>query len=266
MRRSLVIIKLGGSVITDKGRGKRVFRKDQVKRLAKEIFEARKKKDCDLIIAHGAGSFGHPLAVKYKLHQGYLGPESFKGFVLTKKAMYDLSLLVWREFSRAGLLACVVEPASHMVVSDGKIQKFDGRFIKLLVKRNIIPILFGDVVFDQKQGIAIVSADQIVSKLARMLGASKVIFVSDVEGVFDKNPKVYKDAKLIREINSKNYEEVLSKMHVHNKNDVTGEMKGKLMAIKNELEDMEVRIISGFIENNLRMLLLGGSSGTRILL
>ena len=56
----MYIIKLGGSVITDK-RKENYFKKDIVDNLAKVIKKANKK----TIIIHGAGSFGHIIADKY---------------------------------------------------------------------------------------------------------------------------------------------------------------------------------------------------------
>lgn len=265
MKKSLVIIKLGGSVITDKASHKPIFRKKEVKRLVGEIVAAMKKKNFDLILVHGAGSFGHPVAKRYNIHKGYLGKESSRGFALTKKALSDLNQLFWQECLSGGLVSCVVEPSAVIESANGKIQKFDTAFIENLVRKAIVPILFGDAVFDSKMGFSICSGDAIVSYLARKFKASKVIFVSDVEGVYDKSPKLFKDAKLIPEVNEENFEGVLKSMVVHNKNDVSGEMRGKIIAAKNDLGGFKVRIINGLSPRTLEAVLGGNRVGTSIL-
>ncbi len=62
----LTLIKLGGSVITQKDK-EYTFKKSVVKRLAKEIKKSNKK----VLIAHGSGSFGHTSALKYGGMNGY---------------------------------------------------------------------------------------------------------------------------------------------------------------------------------------------------
>lgn len=249
--RDLIVIKLGGSVITDKSKSHGVFRKKVVERLAREIFQAKKQKDFDLILVHGAGSFGHPIAKKYNLHTGYLGSKSSEGFVLTKKAMFDLLLLIWESLSKAGLNSCVVEPSAVIVAEGGRIKTFNTEFIENLLGKKIIPVLFGDAVVDKKMGFSIISGDLMVSYLAKKFKSDKVIFVSDVDGVFDKNPKVYSHAKLIGEVNEKNYKKIIKNMEIYNKNDISEEMKGKLLAIRKNLVGTKVEVINGLKPNFL---------------
>ncbi|MEX2028487.1 MAG: isopentenyl phosphate kinase [Candidatus Curtissbacteria bacterium] len=265
MKKDFVIIKLGGSVITDKGRGKGTFRRAIIKRLMGEIVSARKKKDFDLILIHGAGSFAHPLAKKYNLHKGYLGPKSVEGFTLTRKAVMDLSLLVWEEVQRVGVGSSCVQSAEVIYGSNGKIKIFNTEYIQNLLLHDMVPILSGDVVFDEKMGFSIISGDKITAYLAKKLKAKRVIFVSDVDGVFDRNPKSFKDAKLISKIDSKNYSDVIKNMTSYNKDDVTGEMAGKILAIKKDLAGFDVQIINGLSANSLKMTLEGKDKGTSIL-
>jgi isopentenyl phosphate kinase len=61
----MFILKLGGSIITDKTK-ECTFKQEIVNKLAKEIKKAKK----EIIIVHGAGSYGHILAEKYQLNKG----------------------------------------------------------------------------------------------------------------------------------------------------------------------------------------------------
>ena len=69
----MYIIKLGGSVITDKSK-ESFFKKEIMNNLSKEIKKANKR----CIIIHGAGSFGHILAKKYKLNNGFIHNNQLK--------------------------------------------------------------------------------------------------------------------------------------------------------------------------------------------
>lgn len=122
----------------------------------------------------------------------------------------------------------------------------------------------GDDALDREKGIAVLSGDKTVAYLAKKFKAEKVIFVSDVDGVYDKNPKVYKDAKLIREINIKNFDRITNSMEVFNKNDASGEMKGKLLAIKERLLGQEVLLLNGFTDRALIKGLFREFMGTKI--
>ena len=249
--KNLIIIKLGGSIITDKTAKQGVFRQEIVERIAQEIKAAQEKNGFDLILVHGAGSFGHPIAKKYRLNEGYIDGQSSEGFAKTKIGVMELNLLVKQELSKANLAACIIESSAVIKAHSGKIKKIDLGFIRFLLASDIIPILSGDVVIDQETGFSIISGDQIASHLARKLRAKTVVFVSDVNGIFDKNPKTYKDAQLIGEINNRNYHFIVKNMKTNNLNDVTGEMGGKILAIKKDLSGIKALIINGLKKENL---------------
>jgi len=264
--KNLVIIKIGGSVITNKSSDKPVFRKSICLRLFEEIAMVKKKNNFDLILVHGAGSFGHPLAKKYRLNEGFVNSKTSRGISLTKQSMLKLNNLVLNELIVTGLDACIVETSAVATTTNRRINTFNLESVSNLINKKIIPVLYGDVVIDTKKGISILSGDQTAVYLARKLGAKKVIFVSDVKGIYDRNPKEFTDARLIREVNASNLRSILSAMRNHNKNDVTGEMKGKILAAKQDLAGISTIIISGLIPNSLRGALLDRVNGTRILL
>ena len=74
----MYILKLGGSVITDKTK-ECSFKKQVMDNLAKNI----KKADKQIILIHGAGSFGHIQAKKYRLNEGYTSEGQIHGFSIT---------------------------------------------------------------------------------------------------------------------------------------------------------------------------------------
>jgi len=55
--KDIILLKLGGSLLTDKNKPFSI-REDVVKSAVRQVIEANKK----IILIHGGGSFGHPLA------------------------------------------------------------------------------------------------------------------------------------------------------------------------------------------------------------
>ena len=43
--------------------------------------------------------------------------------------------------------------------------------------------------------------DRLASRVAQITNADTLILLSDVNGLYTKNPKIYKDAQLIKEVN-----------------------------------------------------------------
>ena len=90
------LIKLGGSVITDKARPL-TPRLEDIKRLTREIAAVPGGK----IIVHGAGSFGHIKAAEYKLSEGYKDKKQSEGISLVQRDMRVLNQIVVDAFHEA---------------------------------------------------------------------------------------------------------------------------------------------------------------------
>jgi len=82
--KKLILIKLGGSVITDKS-AKFKAKPEVISRLAKEIESGRQslREDHLFLIGHGQGSFAHIPAVKYQTQKGLINEGSVKSFCET---------------------------------------------------------------------------------------------------------------------------------------------------------------------------------------
>jgi len=111
----MFILKLGGSVITDKS-VENSFKKDIVERLALEIKKANK----EVIIIHGAGSYGHILAKKYDLNNGYKNEEQKLGFAKTHTSVQQLNSLVLKSLQQNNIAAVSIPPHAIMKLDDHK--------------------------------------------------------------------------------------------------------------------------------------------------
>ena len=85
MKTGPIILKLGGSVITNKRVGKPVVRVRHVKQLAREVsrvcLDGARGSRPPLILLYGGGSFGHPLAHRYQLSGKMLSIDSLNSTI-----------------------------------------------------------------------------------------------------------------------------------------------------------------------------------------
>lgn len=230
-----VILKIGGSAITDKS-GELEAKTQVINRLAQEIQKAEVK---SLILVHGGGSFGHPSAKRNSIREGFRNPNQLIGFAETHHFMTVLNGLVMDSLIMNGVPAVSITPSSCMATEKGRIKVFESAPLKMLMKIGFLPVLYGDAVADTKMGFTILSGDQIVSALALQLNAQRIIMGVDVDGLFDTDPKekdIQKTATLLTHVTLDDLRRLTSAMDKPNDSDVTGGMYGKLMELMPAVE------------------------------
>lgn len=175
-----IILKLGGGAITHKDK---LFSVDyeSLRSIAEDIGKFLSERDHPLLIVHGGGSFGHPIAKKY-LDSGGLSSEAF---VEIEDAMRELNNIVVREFRRASIRAQSFQTSSHFITRRGEVYKMWVEPIIEALSRGIIPVLYGDVVIDISEGYSILSGDTIAALMIRELRSMKGYFATSVDGVYE---------------------------------------------------------------------------------
>jgi isopentenyl phosphate kinase len=236
------VVKLGGSVITDKKK-KFFVRKEVLSRLAREISKSKRP----LVIVHGGGSFGHPLAAEYKIADGFTDNRQLMGFALTHRAMEELNTHVVKALRAVGSPAIAVQPSATVVVRNEEIVSMDVRPIKNLLELGLVPVLYGDTVPDLKKGMSILSGDQLAVYLTKALHAQRLIVAADVNGVYTSDPRVDGKAKLLRKITPADRNK-LSFYRDKRVKDVTGGMRNKV----EELLDLAKSGIESEIANAMK--------------
>lgn len=223
--RNLVLIKLGGSIITDKNNAFTAKGRTML-RLAREIKNSRKKlKNTLIIIGHGTGSYGHVPAAKYKTKEGINGRESIYGMSITEDAARRLNGILINNFLKEKLPVFSFSPASFIFSDRQRYIKsyFEPVFRSLTI--GVIPVVYGDVIMDKSIGCTIFSTEKVFSILASKLKSSyniRIIYASDVDGVYDENGKV------IPVISSKNFASFEKEIIGAKGIDVTGGMLHKV--------------------------------------
>ena len=168
----MILIKLGGSVITDKARY-RTFNSGVVGRLCREIKESGK----DVVIVHGAGSFGHVLAKEHDVNSGFRDKSQIPAVAQICYDVRELNSMVVSELISAGIPSVSVPTGSCFVMDNRELIFDNSEPIRRFRDLGIVPVLFGDVVTDRSLGFAICSGDQIMERLAELLSPETGFFV-----------------------------------------------------------------------------------------
>ena len=246
------ILKIGGSILTDKTNESLVdaARCSEIKRVAEEVAAH----PGELVLVHGAGSFGHVPARRYGLPALF----SAEGLRVTHSSVVRLNDLMVEALSEAGLSPLPVHPLSCVLLKDGRIERFAREPIEEMVRDGLLPVLHGDVAMDVTRKAGIVSGDQIVPYLARALHAEVVAVGSNVDGVMASG-------RLVPEITRKDLPSIERHLGASAGVDVTGGMRGKLL----EMLDLSDAGISSIIFNaakkgNIARALCGESVGTKV--
>lgn len=175
-----VILKLGGSVITDKS-GECAIDHARLHEVAEDLAARRASA---LVLVHGAGSCGHPEARRYRINDG-LTRENVPGIYRTHAAVSNLNAAVVGALRDAGVEAIGIHPFDLALAENGRLVSFETRHIAEMTEHGIVPVLHGDVVMDRLKGSCIVSGDQLVTRLAVALASRRVGLATDVPGVLE---------------------------------------------------------------------------------
>ncbi|XP_078669629.1 uncharacterized protein LOC144910412 isoform X1 [Branchiostoma floridae x Branchiostoma belcheri] len=196
------IVKLGGSAVTDKNTLE-TPRLDAIRAAADIISQVRGR----CIVVHGAGSFGHFQAREHGVVWGYRDKETTAevqtvklGFCRTRQSVTKLLHLITEEFVGRGIPAVGVSPLSSWVTDDASVVKADTDNIRDMLLEGFVPVMHGDAVLDRKRGCTILSGDTIIKHLCGVFHPPRVVFLTDVAGIYDRPPEQPAGSQLIPEI------------------------------------------------------------------
>lgn len=244
----LVFLKLGGSLITDKA-SSLTARPEVIRRAAGEIRRALDQRaDLRLLLGHGSGSFGHPVARQYGIQEGLAQSDDWWGYAETAVVAAGLNRLVAEICLAEGIPALPYQPSASSLCQDGSLLHLEVAPLKEALARRLVPVVYGDVSFDTVRGSAIVSTEEIFAYLAPHLHPSRVILATQVEGVLTAAPLRNGASRVVREIRASQLQEVETSLTGSSAIDVTGGMLGKVRTMCRLVQDqppVTVRIISG---------------------
>lgn len=260
MEKKITVIKLGGALITDKSTPYKM-REDIIETAAEEI------KECidlglieGLVIVHGVGSFGHPPVLKYELYKGFKNQGQLMHLSNTQQIVNQLRNKIAEIFQNNDIPINLLHASSMVIGNKMKITEYMFEALKGYLSLGMVPLIGGDMMYDNGMGFSVCSGDQLSVVISREIKAHRLIFATDVAGIYDSDPKINKEASLIREINMNEVETIIKQLDESKAADASGRMKGKLMTlisikdlIKNGLEPvilsmMQPNILKNFLE------------------
>jgi len=241
----MIVVKLGGSVVTDKDQRETIDR-DALDAAAAALGEF----DGDVVVVHGGGSFGHPAAADRGV-SSTAGTRDADDAVAIHDVMGRLNAAVVERLATHGVDALPVRPLSlaHRD-ADGDLTVSTGSVAAMLAE-GFTPVLHGDVVAHEGRGVTVASGDDLVAALTRGLPVDRVGLCSTVPGVFDA------DGEVIARIEA--FADVADAVGASESTDVTGGMAAKVRA----LLDLPVTA-HVFGPDGLPAFLAGESPGTAI--
>lgn len=260
----LVFLKLGGSLITDKAAPYTV-RPDKLSALADEIKAAlARDPNLRLVLGHGSGSFGHYAVKEYFPHLEIKTRKDWIGF---SEVWYRASLLnrhVMDALHQAGISSMAIQPSASVISKNGAVEHWDLAPLERALKAGIIPVIYGDMIFDTVKGGTVLSTEALMFYLARQLKPSRILLAGLEAAVWADFPA---RRQRVQKVTPKTYDSIAGKVGGSHGADVTGGMKSKveeMLRLVEEISQTIVQIFSGEESENLEKVLLGEQLGTLI--
>lgn len=249
----LNFLKLGGSLLTEKT-GVEETRPHVITRIAQEIAQARQQQPgLALLLGHGSGSFGHVAAAKHGTRHGVHSPEQWHGFAEVSAAAARLNKTVTDALIQEGVPAISLQPSASALCHDGQIKSLATQTIEQALYHQLVPLVYGDVAFDQVRGGTIISTEEIFTYLVGELQPTWLLLAGETDGVYDEK------GMTIPFITPDNFEQVKSALGGSRGTDVTGGMTSKvqaMLALAQAHPGLSILIFSGLTIGNISQALL----------
>jgi len=206
----MILIKLGGSIITNKEKPL-----SPRKKIIDKISKSLKKINEPIIIVHGGGSYGHYWSVKYDMHtkEKRYNP---RGVAIVKNSMIELNKMILDSLLKNKLNPYSLPPTDFMSSNKPITRKI--REMEKISKSGLIPVTYGDALWYGQKKTYILSGDKIMTNLAKILKPRLCIFALNEDGLYSD----LKSKKLIYELQGEH------PSISENKMDVTGGMTRKV--------------------------------------
>ncbi|MBM3179099.1 MAG: isopentenyl phosphate kinase family protein [Chloroflexi bacterium] len=275
MSKEIVLLKLGGSLITDKDIPY-TPRLDKLTDLAQEIKTVLDSSpDLLLILGHGSGSFGHVAAKKYGTRDGLPAQggilaaedgdenkEYWKGFAEVRFQAAELNRYVIQSLLAVGVPAISFPPSASMVSMDRKVIHHNILAIRKALDVHLLPAVYGDVAFDENLGGTILSTEDVFTFLVEQFSPSRILLAGIETGVWQDFPA---RTRLVKQIQLSDYEKMRAGIGSSASTDVTGGMKAKveeMLALIQKNKGLTVQIFSAEESGHLTRALKGENVGT----
>ena len=241
----IIVIKIGSSLLID--RNKKI-RKTWLSEFAKDIHGLIKKNKKIIIVSSGAIAMGCK-----KLNLSKKNLKIDKSQAVASIGQIELMNLFSETFFKqkiniSQILLTLEDTEQRRRALNAK-RTFDNLF-----QLGFVPVVNENDTIATTE-IKYGDNDRLASRVAQISGADSLILLSDVDGLYTQNPKIYKNAKLLKQISNinKNIEQIATKsISEHG----TGGMKTKIDAAKIcQLSGCQMAIANGLLMRPIKKIL-----------
>ena len=262
--KEIVFLKLGGSLITDKDRPHTAL-EERIDAIADQIAKYLEKEDHKkILLGHGSGSFGHVAAKKYDTRAGVTTESRWLGFAEVWYEARVLNQIVVERFHSRGLPVISFPISSSAYAKNSMISKWTVEPIQTALAKNLLPVIYGDVVFDSILGGTILSTEEQFTFLSSIIKPTQILLAGREKGIWEDFPTC---TRLVEKITLKTYPSIRQKLFASSSTDVTGGMSSKvenmIQLVRNN-PSLQVKIFSGLETDAIYKALSGEEIGTTI--
>ncbi|MHC1592247.1 MAG: isopentenyl phosphate kinase [Candidatus Helarchaeales archaeon] len=252
--KQLIILKIGGSLITKKNASKPEIDTKNLDRIVNEIKNGWDPSKFNLLLIHGAGSFGHPIVKETGIAEGIQDPEAVLAFAKTQKLQNELNVMVCEKLLDKNIPAIPFQPSTVAIMKNKELSEVYSSVLEAFLELSLVPVLYGVPAYDKIQQCSILSGDQLIVYFANHLSPSRIISATNVDGVLDENDQV------IRRITSLAQKDLIKVLKGSDVTDVTGGMAGKVLEFFKLKKQFKAQILNGNIPSNIEKALKGDVS------
>ena len=188
----VIVIKIGSSLLVD---NKQNIRRKWLSSFAKDIHKLKSKNKKIIIVSSGAIALGCK-----KMNYKKTNLKLDKSQAVASIGQIELMNLFSQSFSKFKLnisqILLTLDDTEERRRSINAKRTFENLF-----QLNFIPVVNENDTIATSE-IKYGDNDRLASRVAQITNADTLILLSDVDGLFTKNPKLFKDAKLIKKINN----------------------------------------------------------------
>jgi len=102
-----------------------------------------------------------------------------------------LNRMVIELFTEAGIPAISMPPSASLTTSNGLVEQWNTAPIQQALEHNLVPITFGDVLFDRTLGGTIFSTEQLFEALTPILHPAQILITGSEPGVWKGLSRLY---------------------------------------------------------------------------
>ena len=276
--KELIFLKLGGSLITDKTQPY-TPRLDVIEDVALQISTAlQNNPNLRLVIGHGSGSFGHVAASEYHTRDGFVPRASplihrerdkteqnyWKGFAEVWYQASALNRFVMKALNKTNVPSIALPPSANVIASNGQVSIWETTAIRMALAAGLVPVIYGDVTFDEVRGGTILSTEDLFSYLTRALNPERILLAGLESAVWEDFPA---RTRKLASITPHSFTEISEGVGKADGADVTGGMESKvtqMLHLVQQNPDLKIQIFSGAEPGNISRALAGETLGTWI--